>query len=85
MGINNPVYLRLLPFTLTTHFLRLYRLLLGSIHKSQSRRDSLFKEEVLTQDFEEYDGDITKAKAVSRNLVLPLPSSFAEAAEWGTR
>lgn len=52
---------------------------------SEARRELLFRDRVYVQDVEEYDGDIQKAKAVPRNLILPLPRSFTEAADWGTR
>jgi hypothetical protein len=50
---------------------------------SDSRREQLFKEKVLIQDVEEHDGGAAAAVFVSRSLVLPLPRSVSEAAEWG--
>ena len=47
---------------------------------SGARRDALFREKVLLQDVEDRDSG---PNAVSRNLVLPLPRSYSEAAEWG--
>lgn len=47
---------------------------------SVARRDALFKERVLLRDVEDKDsGQCT----VGRNLVLPLPRNYSEAAEWG--
>jgi len=48
---------------------------------SQARRDNLFKDKVIVQDVEDPKG----GTAVSRNLVLPLPRTSAEAAEWLSR
>jgi SGF29 tudor-like domain len=53
------------------------------VRLSDARREQLFKEKVLIQDVEERDGGTTAAVLVSRSLVLPLPRSIAEAAEWG--
>ena len=53
---------------------------------SASRRDQLFRTSVMVKDVEDKDTDsIATATAVARSLVLPLPRSFAEAAEWGQR
>ncbi|CAJ1943052.1 unnamed protein product [Cylindrotheca closterium] len=50
---------------------------------SGARRDAVFKEKVMVRDVEEKeDGGST---LVSRNLVLPLPRTYSEAAEWGQR
>jgi hypothetical protein len=47
---------------------------------SKARRDSLFREKVTVRDVEDKD---SVATSVSRSLVLPLPRSASEAAEWG--
>jgi SGF29 tudor-like domain len=52
---------------------------------SDSRREQVFRDKVLIQDVEERDGGTAAAVLVSRNLVLPLPRSIAEAAEWGNQ
>jgi len=50
---------------------------------SGARRDAVFKEKVMVRDVEEKeDGGAT---LVSRNLILPLPRTYSEAAEWGQR
>ena len=50
---------------------------------SGPRRDQLFREKVMIEDVEDkQDGTPV---LLSRSLVLPLPRSFSEAAEWGTR
>jgi len=56
------------------------------ISLTEAKRSALFKEKVNLQDVEEYDPtDLRKAKAVNRQHVLPLPCSYSEAEEWGTR
>ena len=57
------------------------------ITMNESKKEALFEnaEKVLIQDSEEYDGKSNNSKAVMRHLVLPLPRSFDEAEEWGTR
>lgn len=50
---------------------------------SETRRDALFKDKVLVKDVEEKDGD--NSFQVPRNLVLPLPRTYGEAADWGQR
>lgn len=52
---------------------------------TETKRGALFKEKVYIQDIEEYNGDIRHAKAVARQLVLPLPRTYEEAASWCTR
>ena len=53
---------------------------------SQTRRDSLFQIRVALQDVEDYDpDDPSKVKFIMRQNVIPLPRSFEEAADWGTR
>lgn len=47
---------------------------------SDARRDQLFREKVLIKDVEDKESGATP---VARNLVLPLPRTFSEAAEWG--
>ena len=49
---------------------------------SQVRRDQLFKDnKVVIHDVEDKD----RSQLVPRNLTLPLPRSFSEASEWGSR
>jgi len=50
---------------------------------SGARRDAHFREKVAIKDVEEKGSGGTAR--VSRNLVLPLPRTFSEAAEWGQR
>jgi hypothetical protein len=52
---------------------------------SETRRDALFRDErVLIKDVDD-KGDNSKGIAVTRTLILPLPRSFSEAAEWGSK
>mmetsp|Transcript_41903 Transcript_41903/g.71679 ORF Transcript_41903/g.71679 Transcript_41903/m.71679 type:complete len:340 (-) Transcript_41903:280-1299(-) len=59
-----------------------YKQLAGFADKT--KRDALFKEKVLIQDNDEYNGDSSSesARPVSRQHVLPLPRSYAEANDW---
>lgn len=50
---------------------------------SESRRDAIFRDKVQVKDVEEKDG--SNSFQVARNLVLPLPRTYSEAAEWGQR
>ena len=50
---------------------------------SEAKRDSLFRERVLLKDVEEKDEG--SSNQVARNLVLPLPRTYSEAAEWCQR
>lgn len=50
---------------------------------TDARRDALFRDKVVIKDAEESEGGINSH--VPRNLVLPLPRSHGEAAEWNTR
>jgi len=52
---------------------------------TEAKRTAVFAGGVLIQDVEDYDGDVLKAKAVARNLILPLPRTYSEAAEWCSR
>ena len=56
---------------------------------SESKRETIFQQNpVYVRDVEDklVTGDFTsKAQAVSRHLVLPLPRSYSEASEWCTR
>jgi hypothetical protein len=49
---------------------------------SEARRDQLFRDKVLIRDVEDKDGVMQN---VARSLVLPLPRTFSEAAEWCSR
>lgn len=53
------------------------------LYAPQAKRDSLFRDKVIVKDAEE------KASAepivIARQLVLPLPRTYGEAAEWATR
>lgn len=53
------------------------------IQLSESRRDALFREKVHVKDVEDKDGD--NFFQVTRNLILPLPRTYSEAADWGSR
>jgi hypothetical protein len=50
---------------------------------SEARRDQLFREKACIKDVE--DKTELAETQVNRSLVLPLPRSFSEAAEWGQR
>eukprot|EP00934_Nitzschia_sp_Nitz4_P000333 Nitzschia sp. Nitz4//scaffold2_size372955//50269//51997//NITZ4_000368-RA/size372955-snap-gene-0.6-mRNA-1//1//CDS//3329546611//333//frame0 len=50
---------------------------------SGTRRDAVFKGKVLVQDVEDKDGN--NSAQVARSLVLPLPRTYSEAADWGSR
>lgn len=50
---------------------------------SEARRDSLFKDRVAVRDVEEKNEGVSSP--VARSLVLPLPTTYSEAAEWGQR
>lgn len=49
---------------------------------SEAKRDALFSEKVMLKDVEDSQSSTI---AVSRSNVLPLPRTFAEAADWGSR
>jgi len=53
---------------------------------TEMTRQSLFQNDnmVYIRNVEDRDGD-DASQAISRHLVLPLPRSFGEAADWGTR
>lgn len=57
---------------------------------TEAKRDGLIGSHgsVYLQDndeFDEFNGDIESARAIGRQHVLPLPRSFGEASDWGTR
>lgn len=52
---------------------------------TETKRDAFFKEKVYIQDNDDYNGDVDSARAVLRQHILPLPRSFGEASDWGTR
>mmetsp|Transcript_5859 Transcript_5859/g.12165 ORF Transcript_5859/g.12165 Transcript_5859/m.12165 type:complete len:622 (-) Transcript_5859:1490-3355(-) len=52
---------------------------------SEAKSDSLFKEKVYIQDNDDYNGDMSSARAMSRQQILPLPRTYAEANDWATR
>eukprot|EP00559_Dactyliosolen_fragilissimus_P004295 CAMPEP_0184866050 /NCGR_PEP_ID=MMETSP0580-20130426/20493_1 /TAXON_ID=1118495 /ORGANISM="Dactyliosolen fragilissimus" /LENGTH=885 /DNA_ID=CAMNT_0027365503 /DNA_START=160 /DNA_END=2817 /DNA_ORIENTATION=- len=53
---------------------------------SKVKRDAALKVNVAIQDVDTYDpDDPTKVKFLHRKNVLPLPSSYEEAASWGSR
>lgn len=54
---------------------------LDFLQLSEARRDALFREKVQIKDVEG-DGHTFQ---VARNLVLPLPRTYSEAADWGSR
>ena len=49
---------------------------------TDQKRDALFKDRVIVQDVEDKD---KKPASVARNLVLPLPRTYSEAADWAQR
>jgi hypothetical protein len=49
---------------------------------SEAKKSQLFKEKVVLKDVEDSDGAL---QSVARSLVLPLPRSYGEAAEWCSR
>ena len=49
---------------------------------TEQKRDALFKDKVVVQDVEDKDKN---AASVPRSLVLPLPRTYSEAAEWAQR
>lgn len=48
----------------------------------QAKRDALFRDKVVVKDAEDKNAEPI---AVARQLILPLPRTYAEAAEWGAR
>lgn len=49
------------------------------------KRDAFFKERVLIQDNDDYNGNSSSdSRSISRLHVLPLPRSFAEASDWAS-
>lgn len=56
---------------------------LDFLQLSEPRRDALFREKVPVKDVEEKDG--SSSSLVARSLVLPLPRTYSEAADWGQR
>jgi urease gamma subunit len=50
---------------------------------SEAKRDQVFRNKVVIKDVE--DKGEMGTSMISRNLVLPLPRSFSEAADWGQR
>jgi hypothetical protein len=59
--------------------------LLDFVRLPDAKREQVFKEKVTIKDFEVYQNDADSTFKVARSLILPLPRSFAEAAEWGQR
>eukprot|EP00980_Cylindrotheca_fusiformis_P001141 scaffold319_cov97-Cylindrotheca_fusiformis.AAC.1 len=53
------------------------------LNLTDARRDAVFREKVLVRDVEEKDDGGTTQ--VPRHLVLPLPRTYSEAADWGQR
>jgi hypothetical protein len=52
------------------------------LNLTEARRDATFKDKVAIKDVEDKDG---ATQRVPRSLVLPLPRTYSEAAEWGQR
>ena len=53
---------------------------------SHNKRDALMNIRASLQDVEGYDAsDTSKVKFIHRSNVLPLPNSYEEAADWGSR
>lgn len=53
------------------------------LNLSETRRDAVFREKVMVRDVEEKED--SASTLVPRSLVLPLPRTYSEAAEWGQR
>jgi hypothetical protein len=53
------------------------------LNVTDARRDAVFREKVVVRDVEEKDDG--GSTLVPRNLILPLPRTYSEAAEWGQR
>lgn len=49
---------------------------------SEARRDAQFRDKVAIKDVEDKEGGVT---SIARNLVLPLPRTYSEAADWAHR
>lgn len=58
---------------------------LDFVRLPELKREQLFQEKVLVKDVEDKSNDSSSTFKVTRNLILPLPRSFTEAAEWGQR
>lgn len=54
------------------------------LNLSEAKRDSVFRDKVMVRDVEEKEGT-GSSNLVSRNLILPLPRTYSEAAEWVQR
>jgi predicted RecA/RadA family phage recombinase len=55
---------------------------------SDSKKETLFTEKVLIQEddlYNEYNGDLSSARAVKRQHIIPLARSTPEGNEWGKR
>lgn len=55
---------------------------------SDSKKETLFTEKVLIQEddlYNEYNGDLSSARAVKRQHIIPLAKSTPEGNEWGKR
>jgi len=52
---------------------------------SDIKREALFREKVYIQENDEYNGDLSSARAVKRQHILPLARSHVEGNEWGKR
>lgn len=59
--------------------------LLDFVRLPDSKREQLYKEKVLIKDVEDKQDDTESAIKVARSLILPLPRSVSEAADWGQR
>jgi SGF29 tudor-like domain len=59
--------------------------LLDFVRLPESKREQLFKDKVLIKDVEDKQDDTDSAIKVARSLILPLPRSVSEAADWGQR
>lgn len=59
--------------------------LLDFVRLPDLKREQLFKDKVLIKDVEDKVNDTESAIKVSRSLILPLPRSVSEAADWGQR
>lgn len=55
------------------------------LEMSVAKRDALFRDRVFIQDNEDYNGDLSSARAVERQYIIPLARSHVEGNEWGKR
>ena len=52
---------------------------------TEQERNALFKEKVFVREAQDYNGTLGATRDVNREHILPLPLSWEEAREWGSR